>query len=469
MISGAIRRQFRAPGALGRRSVSQVLAEPTAWNQPGAVVTTLPNGVRVVSKQTYGETTSVGLFVNAGVRDETVATRGASKLVEKLALTGTQKRPKAQLEKEVEALGAELSATVGREQTAFTMALPGADVKQGVDILSDLVTSPGLGNLAREKEGILRALEEADQPNRTVLDDRLHQCAFRDCALGFSAVGPFDGIETLSEDAVKSYVGANYTADRIVLAAVGPGKHEDLAKAAAASTLGGVKAGSSGQGSNRPYFCGAELIYRNDEMGALAYVSVGWEGVPWRSPDALTFMVMEKIIGSYKKGAGLVPGTISGNRTINAIANKMGVGCAEEFEAFNIHYRDTGMFGFYAVCDEVAVEHCIGELMFGINLLSFAVTEEEVARGKRELKAALYGSTAASSECAALGKEMLGYGRSIPAAEMLLRIDAIDAEEVKRVAYKYLNDQEVSVTALGPLHGMPQYFDVRRATCMHRY
>merc|ERR1719188_559187 len=148
----------------------------------------------------------------------------------------------------------------------------------------------------------------------------------------------------------------------------------------------------------------------------------------------------------------------------------MAVGCADEFQAFSHFYKDTGIFGFYIACDEVAVEHAIGELMFGANLLSFSVTDEEVERGKRELKYALYGgSTSASAQCDEVGKQVLAYGRGIPAAEMFLRIEAVDAEEVKRVAYKYLNDAEISTTALGPLHGMPQYYDLRRASGMHRY
>merc|ERR1739845_119437 len=146
-----------------------------------------------------------------------------------------------------------------------------------------------------------------------------------------------------------------------------------------------------------------------------AYISVGWEGVPWKSPDAVTFMVMAKIIGSYKKNTGLVPGSISGNRVVNAVANKMDVGCADEFEAFNINYKDTGMFGFYIVCDEVAVEHAIGELMFGCNLLSFSVTDEEVERAKRELKAKLFSAPASTeASCAAVGEQVLSYGRGIP-------------------------------------------------------
>merc|ERR1712032_715461 len=294
-------------------------------------------------------------------------------------------------------------------------------------------------------------------------------CAFRDTALGFSAVGPFDGIDSLSSDHLVSFLSTNYTGSNMVFAAVGPMQHEAVVKLASAA-LGSVPPSVLVPGWQRPYFCGAELIYRNDEMGPTAYISVGWEGVPWRSPDAVTFMVMQSIIGSYKKGAGLVPGEISGNRVINAVANKMQVGCADEFEAFNCFYRDTGIFGFYIQCDEVAVEHAVGELMFGVNLLSFSVTDEEVARGKRELKAALFGgSGSAEAKCADLGKQMLAYGRGISPAEMVVRIDAIDAEEVKRVAWKYLNDNEVAASALGPLHGMPQYYDLRRATCMHRY
>merc|ERR1711956_71258 len=85
----------------------------------------------------------------------------------------------------------------------------------------------------------------------------------------------------------------------------------------------------------------------------------------------------------------------------------MYVGCADHFEAFNINYKDTGMFGFHIACDEVAVEHAVGELMFGANLLSFSVTDEEVERGKRELKSRLFGASGSSFDhCDELGTQM---------------------------------------------------------------
>jgi len=455
---------------LCRSAMTQVLSEPMVWNQAPALSTTLPNGVRVVTKEGFGDLASVGVFLDAGTRDETKDTIGATHLIDQLTLTGTAKRSASALESEVEGMGATLSTSFGREQSSLTMSCFSQDVKQSVGILADLVTAPAVGNLDKQMAGILRGLEEGQESTRAVIDDRLHTCAFRDYSLGFSTIGPYDGVESLKSAHLSSYIQQNWTADKTVICATGGVKHADLV-AQATEAFGGMKACTSPvEAATKPYFCGAELIYRNDEMGPTAYIGVGWEGVPWKSPDAVTFMVMASIIGSYKKGAGLVPGNISGNRVVNAVANKMQVGCANEFEAFAHFYKDTGMFGFYIECDEVAVEHAVGELMFGMNLLSFSVTEEEVARGQRELKNALCSATnSTESACANLGKEILAYGRSIPLAEMFLRIEAVDAEDVKRAAWKYLNDNEVAATGLGPLHGMPQYYDLRRATCMHRY
>jgi processing peptidase subunit beta len=440
-----------------------------AWNQAPAKVTTLPNGLRVVTKESFSEVASLGIFLDAGVRNETPEMAGATFLLEQLALSGTSKRPRATLESEVESMGGTLSMATGREQSSYQLSCFGSDMKQGVDILSDLVTSVPVGSLEGSKESIARAAEENESSTRDVIDDRLHLCAYRDSSLGHSAIGPFDNLENVTSAQLQSYVDSNFTAEKMVLVGTGAVDHAALVSLAE-SSLGGVAAGSPTPYADAPYFCGAELIYRNDEMGASAYLSVGWETVPWKSGDAVAFMVMQYIIGSYKKSTGLVPGNISGNRTINAVANKMGVGCADEFQAFNTFYKDTGMFGWYAVCDEVAVEHCIGELMFGVNLLAFSVTDEEVERGKRELKIALFGGSGTTGDsCADLGKQILAYGREVPAAEMILRIDALDAEEIKRVAWQYLNDSDIAVTALGPLHGMPTYVDLRRQTTMHRY
>ena len=57
----------------------------------------------------------------------------------------------------------------------------------------------------------MRDLEKGDQSTRSVIHDRLHLCAYRDCSRGLSTIGPFEGIEGLTSLHLASYVNSNYT------------------------------------------------------------------------------------------------------------------------------------------------------------------------------------------------------------------------------------------------------------------
>lgn len=198
---------------------------------------------------------------------------------------------------------------------------------------------------------------------------------------------------------------------------------------------------------------------------------LAYEGVPLLSSDSVAFDLFASLIGEYDKLAvKTVPPQISGNRTLAEVSKKQGVGCAESFKMVNQQYSDTGLLYWYAVADEIAVEHCVGELIFGVNMLSSSVTDEEVQRAKMELKrrklASVTQNGAAATEVA---KHVLGYGRHLTPAEYCQRVDAVDSEDLKRVAWKYLHDAEIAVSALGPLHGLHDYYHVRRNTSMWRY
>eukprot|EP00971_Amphidinium_carterae_P094087 1862016-Amphidinium_carterae.1 len=112
------------------RGVSQVLEDPTAWNQAPVMISTLSNGVRVASRENMGETSTVGIFLDAGIRSETPETAGATNLLEQLSYMGTAKRPQQKFEQEIESLGGALNVSMGREQCAFTMTTGKSDAKQ---------------------------------------------------------------------------------------------------------------------------------------------------------------------------------------------------------------------------------------------------------------------------------------------------------------------------------------------------
>ncbi|KAL8448475.1 hypothetical protein Emed_003809 [Eimeria media] len=447
-----------------------------AFRQPQAELTRLPNGIRVVSQRLpFSETLTAGVWIDSGSRFDKKSTNGAAHFLEHMAFKGTKRRSRIQLEQEIENMGAHLNAYTSREQTVYYAKAFKKDLPQCLDILSDILLNSKIDTdaLEVEKRVILREMEEVEKQTEEVIFDRLHMTAFRDSPLGFTILGSAENIQNMKREDILDYIARNYTGNRMVVAAAGDINHKELVehvqKYFAAVPV--AKQQTIVVPDEKPFFCGSELIYRDDDMGPIAHIAVGFEGVPWKSPDVVAFMLMQSIIGSYRKhDEGLVPGKLSANTTIRNIATKMQTGCAEMFSAFNTCYRDTGLFGFYAQCDEVAVEHCVLDLMHGIACLSYSVTDEEVERAKAQLTTQLVGhldSTTAVAED--LGRQILVYGRYIPMAEFLTRLNAIDADEIKRVAWKHLHDREVAVSAMGPLHGMPQLIDIRRATFLLRY
>ncbi|XP_954563.1 mitochondrial processing peptidase, putative [Theileria annulata] len=454
---------------------------PNALNQPPCHVSTLKNGLRVATVWMPGSSSTVGVWIDSGSRFETPETNGSAHFLEHMIFKGTKSRSRQQLEEQIEHKGAHLNAYTSREQTAYYARCFNNDIPWCTELLSDILQNSQIDpdHMENEKHVILREMEEVEKSHDEVIFDRLHMTAFRDCSLGFTILGPVENIKNMQREYLLDYINHNYTADRMVLCAVGNFDHDKFVTLAE-KHFSTIPKPVTKVELEKPYFVGSELLNRNDEMGPYAHMAVAFEGVPWNSPDSVAFMLMQSIIGTYNKSnEGVVPGKVSGNKTIHAVANRMTVGCAEFFSAFNTFYKDTGLFGFYAKCDEVAVDHCVGELLFGITSLSYSVTDEEVERAKRQLMLQFLSMTESTSSVAEeVARQVLVYGRRMPVAEFLLRLEKIDAEEVKRVAWKYLHDShynlykftiEIAVTAMGPLHGMPSLIDLRQKTYWLRY
>merc|ERR1711964_387471 len=137
---------------------------------------------------------------------------------------------------------------------------------------------------------------------------------------------------------------------------------------------------------------------------------MGYEGVPLWSSDSVAFDLMAQVIGEFDKGkVYTIPPQISGNRTVAEVSKKQGVGCADYYRMVNQQYSDTGLFYWFAVCDEVQ-------------------------RAKNELKRKKFPSVATNADASKqIAKHVFSYGRHMTPEEYGARLDAIDAEDVKRV------------------------------------
>jgi len=228
---------------VGRSSAVRRLSSAAAVSFPDYVlrapntdITTMDSGLRVASETMHGsETATVGVWIDAGSRNETAKNNGVAHFLEHLNFKGTHKRTQQQLEVEIENIGGHLNAYTSREQTVYFAKVFKSDVGKAVEILSDILLHSKLDESAieREREVILTEMSEVNKNQQELVLDHLHATAFQGTGLGRTILGPEENIRSLQRQDLVNFIQEHYTAPRTVIAGAGAINHDELCELSA--------------------------------------------------------------------------------------------------------------------------------------------------------------------------------------------------------------------------------------------
>lgn len=264
------------------------------------------NNLRVASQSTDSDTTTVGLFIDAGARYEEPNNNGAGNLVQSLLFKGTAKRAQADLESEISNLGARLYSYTSRERSAVYATCLTKDVPKVVEILSDVIQNPKLSNedLNKVRTEILRKANEIESNVQEVVFDYLHAAAYQGTPLAQTVLGDSEIINSLTTNDLKYYIDTHFKASRIVLAAAGGVKHNELVQLAG-QHLSKLENSFDGEPPilSRCRYTGSEIRLRDDSL-PYAYIGLAVEGPGWNSADRIPLLVATSAIGAFDRSLG---------------------------------------------------------------------------------------------------------------------------------------------------------------------
>ena len=337
-----------------------------------------------------------------------------------------------------------------------------------MEIISDILLNSKLDNDAIETERrvILREMAEVNKNQEELVLDHLHATAFQGTSLGRTILGSEENIQSLTRDDLVNYIKTHYTAPRMVIAGAGAVDHAQLCDLASKHFANLPKASPGGVelAMEPAVFTGSDYRVKfNSE--SVAHMAIAFPTASWTSEYAFPLMLMQIMLGSYDRAHGLGKNHAS-NLCQDVAENEL----AYSLNTFNTCYKDTGLFGVYAVVPDNKVDDCSWYIMNNLIRLVHTPTDAEVERAKVSLKAAMLMNLDGHNNIAdEIGRSLLNYGRRMTPAEIFSRIDAVTTSDIRATAYKFFNDQDHALAAVGGIHELPDYTWFRRHSYWLRY
>ena len=414
-------------------------------------ITTLDNGIRVVTHEMpHLETASLGVWVKAGSRHERSNQHGISHMLEHMAFKGTKRRSARDIACEVEAVGGSINAATSFETTAYSVRLMKDDIPLGMDILGDILSNPRFdkAELTREQGVIIQEIGAARDTPDDLVFDLLQETAFPDQALGRPILGTPETVESFGSVHLNDYLGEHYRGGSIVISAAGAVSHKELVELTdrhfAAFPLSDKKAVKEYEAAD--YTGGESLLSRDLEQ---THLVLGFEGLPYHDDDFYAAQVFSGVLG----------GGMS-SRLFQEVREKRGL-CYSVY-AFHWAFQDAGLFGVYAATGNDQLAELTPVLCDELRRSVLDIDGEEVARVRAQVKTGIAMSLESSGTRAGqIARQQMLFDRIIPVQEIVDKIDRIDEKKIMAVARRLLDENNLTLAAIGDLSGIESCAKIR--------
>jgi processing peptidase subunit alpha len=441
---------------------------------PETHITKLDNGIRVVSQETYGQMCTIGVLTNVGSRHE--PTSGIIHLLETMAFGSTKGYDSLQIAQRLQDWGATRFVSHSREQTLHCIDILRPNVKEGMQLLSQVVLEPLIAEVPDDFMQARAVLEfqAQEQLPELVLGEALQVAAYGpEQQLGKLHFATLETIPQLTPDLVQDFYlkSIRNNPEGMVIAGAGIG-HDELVDLAN-KHFGDMKQQEAPATVPTMYQGGQHFIEKPSQPSIYApaapdedfcRVALAFPVGGWHSDNMVTACVLQTLLGGGSSFSAGGPGKGMYSRMYQQVLNRYG--WMETAEAFTTFADEGGLFGVSASTPNPnKVTDMVTVLADQLARLAFQPVENiELSRARNMLKCNVL--TQLESRLILfedMGRQVLTYGKREDAATTCRKIDEVSAEDIQSLAQTMLRGNPPTLAATGShLDQVPTQAEVAR-------
>ncbi len=402
-------------------------------------LTALPGGERIVTEHIDGvRSATLGLWIGAGSRDESVAKAGVSHFIEHLLFKGTERYDAVRIAELFDTMGGELNAATSRETTVVYTRVPDDHIDVALDVMTDMVFEPALTDIDSEREVVLEEIAMVEDNPQDVVHDLAAEAVFGQHPLGRPVIGRAEVIASISRRSLLTYHRGAYVGHNVVLAAAGNVDHDRIAAALAERRNGGAAGAIARLRKPLGRMPLPELRFQRKTTEQY-HVCLAGPGLRRDDPRRYASALLDAILGGS-----------ASSRLFQEIREKRGM--AYSVYTYGAQYVDAGQIGIYVGTREENLRECLDVIAAELRDVGAGnIRAGELERAKENMKGRLLLSLeSTSSRMTRLGKATVTDTEIVPIEETERRIDDVTVEDVASLARDLYAPERLSAAGIGP-------------------
>ena len=398
----------------------------------------LPGGLRIFSEP-LSEATSVslGVWIRAGSRDEKDEVAGITHLMEHMLFKGTSEMDALGIAEAFESIGAQENAATGEEYTVLYARFLPEHLGRALDIMSEMITSPTLADLEREREVIVEEIKMYEDRPDQVADECLSGLIFHGDSLGRPIIGSVETVRGVDHDTLKTFHKGTYTAPNIFVVGVGKLDNDEFERMVE-EKLKDLPVGESFVREAHPGIPESRFFFKFKETEQY-HVAMGSLGLPAKSEDRYAMSALNNVLG----------GGMS-SRLFQEIREKRGLAYA--VYSYHQGYSDAGAVKMYVGSTTGNVEEAVEVISEQLDRIrEEPVSNQELDRTKEQLKSStMLALESTAARMTRIGRSIITGTELLTPEEISARVDGVTADDIKRLANDHLKLENMYLAAVGP-------------------